>query len=148
MRQIQISKKRRKGTPETSGLREKIGLILDYVGLDDVELSLLFTTDKHMRALNLEYRGIDSPTDVLSFSQLEGDDSGLNPEMLGDLVISVDTAKRYADEAGRSLPDEIDALMVHGILHLLGYDHETGPDDSRRMKAKERAILRRLAAVG
>lgn len=89
------------------------------------EVSILFTDDEEIALLNKEYRQIDGPTDVLSFSQFEGEDFAPD-EMetpLGDVVISVETARRQADEQGHSLEQEINVLLVHGILHLLGYDH-------------------------
>ncbi|EFN59074.1 hypothetical protein CHLNCDRAFT_13914, partial [Chlorella variabilis] len=96
-----------------------------------LELSLVLCDDAHMRGLNAEWRGVDAPTDVLSF-ELEDDDDedaeGGAPELpinvLGDVVISLDTAARQAAERGQSLLDESRVLLVHGVLHLLGYDHE------------------------
>jgi probable rRNA maturation factor len=107
------------------------------------ELSILITDDATLRELNRTYLGVDSPTDVLSFSQTEGEEfavpDGETPHM-GDVIISVETARRQALEHGLALQDEAAHLLVHGILHLLGYDHED-PDDAAVMRSHEDAIL-------
>lgn len=117
------------------------------LGVEDVarpaELSVVITGDEAIRELNRAYRGTDATTDVLSFSQAEGEafavPDGETPH-LGDVIISLETARRQADEHGLALQDEMAHLLVHGILHLLGYDHED-PDDERVMRAHEDAIL-------
>ncbi len=95
-----------------------------------------------MRELNRDYRGISKPTDVLSFSPREGEgpDRGLP---LGDVVISVETAARQAEELGHDFDREVERLLVHGLLHLLGHDHQTDAD-RKRMRARERRILSRI----
>ncbi len=107
------------------------------------ELSILLADDPIIHELNRDYRGTNAPTDVLSFSQFEGPDftrpAGEAPH-LGDVVISVDTAKRQAADYDVSLQDELSHLLVHGILHLLGHDHES-PEDASAMRAHEDAIL-------
>jgi len=90
-----------------------------------------------MARLNRYYRGKTGPTDVLSFPMREGSFASLSPDLLGDVVISTETAERQARASGRSLRDELVALLIHGILHLLGYDHQT-PSEARRMKRLER----------
>lgn len=99
-----------------------------------------------MRALNRRYRGKDRPTDVLSFSFREGAFPQVQPDLLGDIVIAVPVAERQARERGHSLRSEIDRLLVHGLLHLAGYDHEQGPYAARRMRRKELQLLRSLGA--
>ncbi|HEX6511890.1 MAG TPA: rRNA maturation RNase YbeY [Chloroflexota bacterium] len=92
------------------------------------EVNLVLTDDEGIHALNQQYRGVDSPTDVLSFSQLEGESVAATIEgtlLLGDIVISVDTATRQAAELGHELMYELSLLAIHGALHLLGYDHQT-----------------------
>jgi len=93
-----------------------------------------------MRKLNRQYRNIDSPTDVLAFAMGEGEFSGLHPHLLGDVVVSVDTAERQAKKAGHSLQEELRMLAVHGTLHLLGYEDET-PSGSARMLKRGRRYL-------
>lgn len=100
----------------------------------NAELSILLTTDEHIQALNAEHRQKNQPTDVLSFPQ----DPSIG--FLGDVVISLDTARRQAQEGGRPLSDELVRLLAHGLLHLLGHDHET-PDDAQRMAAAEVELL-------
>lgn len=109
---------------------------------DATEVSVLLTDDEGISALNVEYRGVDGPTDVLSFSQHEGEDEFAAEEenLLGDLVISVDTAKRQAKDQGRGLDAEMDMLVTHGLLHLLGYDHAE-PDEAERMFARQNELL-------
>ena len=92
-------------------------------GETDAELSVSFIGDDAIRELNHQYRGIDRPTDVLSFSLREGETVG-QQYPLGDIVISLDTAKRQAESFGNQLEEEINELIFHGFLHLLGYDHD------------------------
>jgi probable rRNA maturation factor len=107
------------------------------------ELSVVITDDGTIHQLNREYRETDEATDVLSFSQSEGEafalPDGETPH-LGDVIISLDTARRQASEHGLALDDEVSHLLVHGVLHLLGYDH-VDPDDERLMRSHEDAIL-------
>ena len=107
------------------------------------ELSIVLTDDATIHELNRTYRHTDAPTDVLSFAQGEGDAFVAPDEAaphLGDVVISLETARRQADDYALALQDEVSHLLVHGILHLLGYDHEE-PDDAQIMRAHEDAIL-------
>jgi probable rRNA maturation factor len=107
------------------------------------EISIVLTGDEEMRLLNRDYRGKDCPTDVLSFCQLEGEPFAPSADgvvELGDVVISVDTARRQALEHAHSLQDEIDLLTVHAVLHLLGYDHEDD-DEAAVIQLRELAIL-------
>lgn len=113
--------------------------VLAAFGLPDAEVSILMCDDAVIHPLNRDYRGKDRPTDVLAFAQREGGftaDQGI----LGDVVISVETAARQAEERGHSVAREVRILLVHGICHLLGYDHERD-DDAEVMEAKEREIL-------
>ena len=129
------------------------------------ELSLDFVGDRRMRRLNREYRGRDLPTDVLAFSpspfplppsrgertKVRGAANVLQrgnpPALLGDVVISLHTAARHAAADGRAVDHEVATLLIHGILHLVGYDHERGEREARRMRRKERAILRSLIPI-
>jgi probable rRNA maturation factor len=99
-----------------------------------------------MRSLNRTWRNKDRTTDVLSFPLREGRFLHIQPDMLGDIVISVPAAARQADEAGHSLTVELERLLVHGLVHLLGYDHEQGIREARGMKRKERQLLKKLDA--
>ena len=107
------------------------------------ELSIVLADDDTVQALNREYRGTDAPTDVLSFAQSEGDDFARSDDAsphLGDVIISMDTARRQAEEFHVPLQDEVAHLLLHGVLHLLGYDHEE-PDEEQEMRAREEEIL-------
>jgi probable rRNA maturation factor len=109
------------------------------------EVSLLLCPDKLIRRLNGRWRGLDKPTDVLSFPQLEGERSPQPPGApcpLGDVVISLPTARRQAKAAGKALREELALLWVHGLLHLLGYDHATKREE-KRMFALQDALLGR-----
>jgi probable rRNA maturation factor len=117
---------------------------LDFLEESGGELSIALVDDDEIRSLNARWREIDRPTDVLAFAQREGDEHGPS-ELLGDVVISVPTAKRQAVERGHSLDREIAELLVHGLLHLLGYDHERSPSEARRMFRRQREVL---AAIG
>jgi len=121
--------------------------------LPECELSLSVVTDRGIRALNRTYRGIDSATDVLSFSQIE--QAGVAPAdprsvtnsaglMLGDVVISIDTALRQARELRVTPASRMRRLLIHGFLHLIGYDHERSPSEARRMFARERALANKI----
>jgi probable rRNA maturation factor len=120
--------------------------LLTELGLADRELSVLLTDDTHMRALNRDHRGKDRPTDVLSFSQLEGEGGGLHPELLGDVVISLSSARRQARARGATLRQELLALLVHGVLHLAGFEHEgVGPARARAMRAEQARLVALLS---
>lgn len=112
------------------------------MGYDKHELSVVITDDKEIMELNQLHRGIAKPTNVLSFSMLEGEFSEITPGLLGDLVISVETAEREAVEAGITLDERMSQLMVHGILHLVGFDHELGEDEAMEMEQKSLELLR------
>lgn len=103
---------------------------------------MLLVDDPQIQEINRDYLQRDKPTNVISFSMREGEGGDLHPELLGDVVISVDTAERDAAEAGVSFAGELLFLLLHGILHLCGYDHERGTEeDARVMEAKEQEIF-------
>lgn len=117
------------------------------LGLQQTELSVLFVNDRKMRELNALYRGVDRTTDVLSFPMADGPAFG-DSGPLGDIVISVPTAARQALEYGVTFREELLRLLVHGLLHLAGYDHEISAYQKRKMEKKEREILNAVQAVG
>lgn len=131
----------------TTALRQAARQLLKEAELPRAEVSLLLTDDATIQAMNRDYRGYDKPTDVLSFAQREAiQDAPLppalpgQPPLLGDVVISVDTAIRQAERHGVSLERELALLTVHGILHLLGYEDETEAG-AARMKEREQETL-------
>ncbi|HTG01088.1 MAG TPA: rRNA maturation RNase YbeY [Nitrospirota bacterium] len=117
--------------------------LLRRSGAPDAEVSVLFIGDRAMRSLNRTWRGIDRTTDVLSFSQREGRFPLIQPQLLGDIVISLPQAERQARNAGHAVSWEINCLLVHGLLHLLGYDHEKNAADAAIMQRRERLLLSR-----
>ena len=119
--------------------------ILSSVGEASAELGIMFVGDQRMRSLNRQYRGKDRTTDVLAFAMREAPRSSAG--LLGDVVIAVPTAARQAKQGQRSLDEELTVLLVHGILHLCGYDHERSEKEARRMHRRERMILRSLARL-
>lgn len=119
--------------------------ILADLDSSDNELSILFVDDSGIRQLNKEYRDKDSATDVLSFPQFDEDDEpGFTSNLLGDVVISIETAKRQAKEHHLSLEEELILLLIHGILHLLGYDHERSASEAEAMQKKSRMLFGNL----
>ena len=119
--------------------------VLEMLGLADAELSIVLCDDAFIHALNRDYRGVDAPTDVLSFSMREGEESDPDDPVLGDVIISVETAARQAAAAGHDLSHEIRHLLVHGILHLLGHDHEDD-DEAARMDSEAQRVEQFLDA--
>lgn len=120
--------------------------VLEMEGQGETELSVVITGDEAVRELNRRYAGEDAPTDVLSFSQLEGEPFVSPPgalRQLGEIVISYPTAERQARAASHAVGAEVAHLLVHGVLHLLGYDHGT-PEEERRMQTRERELLANL----
>lgn len=105
--------------------------------------------DRTIRSLNREYLGRDKPTNVISFAMQEGDFPQLNPALLGDVAISADTCAREAEEGGITFDARLSFLLLHGILHLTGYDHErSGEEEARRMEEKERELFALLEKDG
>jgi rRNA maturation RNase YbeY len=135
----------RRLTFDQAGLNRLARTILSDVGEGSAELGIMFVGDQRMRGLNRRYRGKDRTTDVLAFATREALYS--SAELLGDVVIAVPTAARQAKQGQRSLDEELMVLLVHGILHLCGYDHERSEKEARRMNRRERMILRSLVRV-
>lgn len=111
--------------------------------MEGAELSILFLSDARMRELNNKYRGVDSSTDVLSFPQYisHREFPGRGEFPIGDIVINPRRAEEQAREAGHSLKRELRVLLVHGIVHLMGLDHEGGGSGARKMRMMERRLL-------
>jgi probable rRNA maturation factor len=118
--------------------------ILSALGCRESELSILLVDDDEMRRLNREYLSRDHSTNVLAFAMREGEDKHLSPALLGDVVVSTETAQRETLQRGVTLEEEMALLLVHGILHLLGYDHEDEPAEAAQMEAKEEEVLTHL----
>lgn len=111
------------------------------MGWPEAELSIVLVDDRRIQELNRQYLHRDRSTNVLAFSMREGEFSAFQPHLLGDLVISVETARRQSNRFGLGEGEMVILLMVHGILHLLGYDHEGSSREAREMAAKQRELL-------
>ncbi|UCF57252.1 MAG: rRNA maturation RNase YbeY [Deltaproteobacteria bacterium] len=107
----------------------------------DAELSILFTNDKHIAELNRRYLGRKGPTNVLAFPMSDGPAPDGDFGMLGDIVLSVDRAIHESKELDEPLDETIYRLLIHGLLHLLNYDHERSPEEARRMEKEQRRLL-------
>jgi probable rRNA maturation factor len=106
-------------------------------------VSVLIVGDARIRELNRIYRGVDSPTDVLAFAMAEGELAHLNPELLGDIVISAETAEAQAKRMGHDATQELQLLAVHGTLHLLGHEDETASGRARMRRLARKYLKRR-----
>ena len=124
-------------------LRSRALRVLRALDRSSSELSIAIVDDAEMAALNSEHRGKQSPTDVLSFSLLDGEHSDRRGPLLGDVVIGIETASRQARAGRRGLDEEVARLLIHGILHLLGWDHED-PQEAGRMRAEEQRLWRAI----
>ena len=138
-------------TPEIKKLlRHAITTALDYEKFDkNAEVSVSFVSNEEIRSLNRDYRNVDRETDVLSFPMYEGDDDidvYSDSAVLGDIIISAEKAVAQAAEYGHSVERELAFLAVHSTLHLLGYDHETSPEDEADMFYRQEEILK-LAGI-
>jgi probable rRNA maturation factor len=134
--------------------RRRISTLLNRIGdllnLEGTELSVVFVNDKRSRELNRTYRGIDSPTDVLSFP-LHDSLRTIPPQvevLLGDIVINLPRVKRQARDQGNTFYDELTVLFIHGLLHLIGYDHERNRYQAGRMRKKETELFSALTKMG
>jgi probable rRNA maturation factor len=132
--QVDVLNRQRRRAVSVARLRRVAAAAAAALAVDG-ELAVMLTTDEPVRRLNARYRGKDEPTDVLSFPGPGG------REGLGDVVISVETAARNARRLGRTFAEELDVLLLHGFLHVLGYDHET---DDGEMDRLERRLRKRL----
>lgn len=146
MSNISINVEHPGGRYASGVLRERARAFLRRLDLEGAELSLLLTTDEAIRRLNREFRGIDRATDVLSFPG--GDPLPGQPAFLGDLAISLDTARRRAAEDERPLAAELARYLAHGLLHLIGYDHEVSTEEARKMASMEAALLGEEGMLG
>ncbi|MFP3983821.1 MAG: rRNA maturation RNase YbeY [Desulfurivibrionaceae bacterium] len=132
-----------RGEKEIERIRKTADHLLRYTGHIDSELSVLLVDDKRISELNAAYRRKNRPTNVLSFPMLEQKSPGM-PVLLGDIVISVETAVREAGQQEIDPGDYLAVLLVHGFIHLLGFDHEKGEKEAEDMAAQERLHLKKL----
>ena len=121
--------------------------ILNALGCPDAELSILIVDDQQITQFNRDYLNRNRPTNVIAFPMRAGRFSEITPNLLGDVVISADTAKREGQSAGLNMQDRLDQLLIHGILHLCGYDHENTKTEARRMEKKTEELLKIVKAT-
>ena len=114
---------------------------MEGLELQSQEISILLLDDPQIALLNSEYLNRAGPTDVISFPMLDEAFPRVQPQLLGDVVISVETAGRQAAECQSGLYEEIFRLLIHGVLHLLGYDHETSAEDAEKMRSLETELI-------
>ena len=122
-------------------IKQNLTKVLNDLGCNDKELSILLTDDKGIAQLNKRYLGRKGPTNVLAFPMAGGPDSDYVSTMLGDVVISGDTAMRESKEFGEPLEDTIDRLLIHGVLHLLDFDHTKSAKEAARMEEEEKRLM-------
>jgi rRNA maturation RNase YbeY len=122
--------------------------ILTELGFLEAELSLLLVSDLQIQALNRKHLRRDEPTNVLAFPMREGEFSTLHPHLLGDLVISVETARRQSNRFGLNEMEMVILLMVHGVLHLVGYEHEGTKKGAREMTLKQKELFQQVVKAG
>ena len=143
---VSIQNRQRKFKINPFKIRKTAGLVLKIMKKEKGALGLLFVNDRAIRKLNRQFRKINRPTDVLSFPGGEPL-PGAEESWLGDIAISLETASRQATALGHSLAREISFLMVHGILHLSGWDHERSPAEAEKMYRLQRKIMERLKGL-
>ena len=139
---LHIQNNQRKIKIDRRKIRSTIFKILKILDCADKEISLSFVDDIKIKQLNKQYLGKDKATNVLSFSLQEDEYGNINPQILGDIVISVETAQKDAVYGNLTVDQEINFLIIHGLLHLLGYDHEnTTKKETSKMRKKERELF-------
>ncbi|MHB8828897.1 MAG: rRNA maturation RNase YbeY [Syntrophales bacterium] len=139
---VSLNNKQKKAAIDTNRLRRSVKRLLKELQRENGELSVLIVDDEQIRAINRDYLERDRPTNVISFAMTEGEGGNIHPELLGDIVISAETAVRDALAGDLPLMDEMEFLMIHGLLHLLGYNHENvGHEEAERMKRKEQELF-------
>ena len=134
------------GMIDTRSIGRDLDLILSYLG-EDGEFSIHFVTDEEIQALNRDYRGKDEPTDILTFRILDGEEFPSFPgeeKELGDMFISMDAMRRNAAEFSVSPDEELFRLLLHGVLHLEGYDHQTNDFSSEPMLMRQEEIIKKI----
>lgn len=142
---IQIENQQKRIKIGKRKIRVKVTKLLKMMDCVNKEISITFVDDDTIQCINKQYLSKDRPTNVISFSLQEGEFGDINPEILGDVVISVDTAQHDAEKGNLSFDEEILFLIIHGLLHLLGYNHEnTSRAKALRMKQKEKQLFQLL----
>jgi probable rRNA maturation factor len=139
--EIQIDNRQENQPVQLDSVRMKAAAILNALDCPDGELSIVFVDDAGIAALNQTYLQRRGPTNVIAFPMQEGEFSEITPDLIGDVVISLDTCRRESEAAAMPYEERLDQLLIHGILHLFGYDHVTNESDAARMAAKSAALM-------
>jgi rRNA maturation RNase YbeY len=134
---VLIRGSRKMFAPDRRRVRKLTEDLLIYLNLESRDLSILFTDNKQIRKINRTYLNRDRPTNVMSFSYLDG----LPCEVSGDLVISLERAREESETAGVPFYHRVFSLIIHGLLHVQGFDHERGEREARRMRHREKKLL-------
>lgn len=128
-------------------IRKKTQAILNALDCPDGELSILIVNDSQIEALNKQYLNRSGPTNIIAFPMQEGEFANISPQLLGDVVISVETAHQEGKNAGISIEERFIQLLIHGILHLFGYDHETTEQEALKMEKKSEELMKLIEKV-
>jgi len=129
-------------------IQQTVQVALSALDFPDGEISILLVDDTQIETLNQKYLNRQGPTNVIAFAMREGEFSHLTPHLLGDVVISMDTTAKEARDAGLSMEQRFNELLIHGILHLFGYDHEDSEKEARRMENKSQELLELIRNYG
>jgi probable rRNA maturation factor len=139
---ISIQNRQKSQRIDTGRVRRSLKRLLNELNRKDSEISILLVDDLQIREINKSYLKRDCPTNVISFSMKEGSFGHIHPEILGDIILSTETAARDALSGHLEFMDEVEFLLIHGLLHLMGYNHEnTGADEAEKMKSRERELF-------
>ncbi|MBW1759279.1 MAG: rRNA maturation RNase YbeY [Deltaproteobacteria bacterium] len=144
---VLIDNKQNKHKISPEKIRQKARAILNALDSPDGELSILIVDDPQIALLNKDYLHREGPTNVIAFPMREGNFSDINPQLLGDVVISIETAKKEGEKADISMEQRFTELLVHGILHLFGYDHEKTEQEAVDMQLKTDALLKLIERI-
>lgn len=145
---ILIDNRQRRKKTTLKQIRKTAQALLNALGNPDAELSIVLVDDPQITELNRVYLDREGPTNVIAFPMREGDFADIAPDLLGDVVISTDRTAAEAAELGIAYQDRFDFLLIHGILHLMGYDHETSKADEKIMEAKSDELFALIREIG
>ena len=145
--EVQIDNRQSNHRISKKKIRQTAIAILNALDYPDAELSILIVDDQQIAQFNRDYLNRKGPTNVIAFPMRAGRFSEITPSLLGDVVISADSAHREGQGAGFSMQDRLDQLLIHGILHLCGYDHENTKSEARRMEKKTEELLEIIKAT-
>lgn len=141
---LSIRNQQRSVRINTPLIRRRVQRLMTYLDCDQQELSIVFANNRFMQTLNRTYRQKDHPTNVLAFPQCPSEHDEPSPQLLGDIVVALPIAAQEAHALDQSIEDRLFYLITHGLLHLLGFDHEGPAHQRRRMEARELEILKQF----